>query len=155
MQWRQGLESRPKEGTETEGPISEYSFIPAIDQPPWITSDGMLVGTQAPGDVWGIKVWGTWGPVSLIQSDYVPPGYSALITTYGPNSPYNPIGFRQHFNSDYHGLRHLPGEGPFPLVSSFHQRSFGVGVRHRGACVAIQVATSSTYTAPTDAQIPV
>src|SRR6516165_7300509 len=97
MQWRKGLESRPKQGAETQGPISEYSFIPAIDQLPWITADGMLVGTQAPGDLWGIKIWGTWGPVSLIQSDYVPPGYSALITTYGPNSPYNPIGFRQHF----------------------------------------------------------
>jgi hypothetical protein len=154
MQWRQGLESRPKEGSETEGPISVYSFIPALDQPPWITPDGMLVGQQAPGDLWGVKIWGTWGPVSLIQSDFVPPGYAALITTYGPNSPYNPIGFRSHFNPDYQGLRHLPGMGPYPLTESFHQRSFGVGVRHRGACVAIQVATSTTYTPPTDTMIP-
>jgi hypothetical protein len=28
-QWRHGLGSRPAEGSETEGPISQYDFIPA------------------------------------------------------------------------------------------------------------------------------
>jgi hypothetical protein len=77
------------------------------------------------------------------------------VASYGPDSPYNAIGFRQHPNPAYQNLRSIPGAGQYPLVDSFHQRSFGVGVRQRGAAVCIQVTTGSTYTKPSDAQIPV
>ena len=155
MQWRHGIESRPKEGTETEGPISMYDFIPAVDQPAFITPMGELVGEQVPGELWGVKIWGSWGQTRLVLSDFVPPGYVAVVASYGPNSPYNAIGFRSHWNPAYQGLRHIPGQGPYPLTESFHQRSFGVGVRQRGAAVCIQVATGTTYTPPTNDQIPV
>jgi hypothetical protein len=155
MQWRHGLQSRPAEGAESEGPISQYDFIPATDQPAFITPAGELIGEQVPGEWGGVKVWGSWGPSLLVQSDFVPPGYVAVIASYGPNSPYNAIGFRQHHNPAYQGLRHLPGEGPYPIVSTFSQRSFGVGVRQRGAAVCIQVDTGGTYTPPSNDQIPV
>ena len=48
-----------------------------------------------------------------------------------------------------------PGAGPYPIVNAYHQRSFGVGVRQRGAAVAIQFTTGTTYAKPTDTQIPV
>jgi hypothetical protein len=155
MQWRHGIESRPAEGSETEGPISVYDFIPSVDQPPFLTPMGELVGEQVPGEWGGVKIWGSWGPSLLVQSDFVPPGYVAVVATYGPNSPYNVIGMRHHPNTAYQGLRHIPGEGPYPIVGSFHQRSFGVGVRQRGAAVCIQVDTGSTYTPPSDDQIPI
>ena len=65
------------------------------------------------------------------------------------------MGFREHPNTAYRGLRQIPGVGPYPLVKSYNQRSFGVGVRQRGAAVCIQVTTSSTYTKPSNDQIPV
>ena len=40
-------------------------------------------------------------------------------------------------------------------MNAYHQRSFGVGVRQRGAAVAIQFTTGTTYAKPTDTQIPV
>lgn len=153
--WRAGEESRPKEGAETSGPIASHDFIPANDAPPFITGAGELVGTQVPGQLWGVKVEGSYGPSLLVQSDFVPSGFLAVMASYGPNSPYNAIGFREHPNSAYRGLRHIPGAGAYPLVESFHTRAFGVGVRQRGAAVAIQVTTNASYTAPSADQIPV
>ena len=49
---------------------------------------------------------------------------------------------------------------PYPIVESFSTHAFGVGVRQRGAAVAIQVSTGTTYcqavhdTKPTAGAIP-
>ncbi|MDO2360993.1 hypothetical protein [Mycobacterium avium] len=150
MSWRAGEPSR------TSGPNAMYDFIPANDAPPFLSGQGgELVGTQVPGQLWGVKVEGSYGPSLLIQSDFIPSGYVAVVASYGPNSPYNCIGFRQHSNPTYQGLRHIPGAGAYPLVESFHTRAFGVGVRQRGAAVAVQVTTGNTYTPPSADQIPV
>jgi hypothetical protein len=61
MQWRNGLESRPPEGSESEGPISQYDFIPATGQPAFITPAGELIGEQVPGEWGGVKVWEAGG----------------------------------------------------------------------------------------------
>ena len=45
--------------------------------------------------------------------------------------------------------------GPYPIVNSYNQRSFGVGVRQRGAAVCIQVTTEPYYAKPSNDQIPV
>jgi hypothetical protein len=155
MAWRAGHESRPEEGSETSGPIAKYDFIPAQNQPAFITPAGELVGEQVPGDWSGVKVEGSYGPSILVQSDFVPSGYVAVVASYGPDSPYNAIGFRQHQNPVYQNLRVIPGAGTYPLVNAYHQRSFGVGVRQRGSAVVIQVTTDDDYAKPTDAQIPV
>lgn len=149
MAWRAGHESRPKEDAETSGPVASYDFIPAKTAPPFITPTGELVGEQVPGSFHGIPVLGSYGESWLIQSDYICSGYVLVVASYGPNSPNNVIGFREHPNAAYRDLRHIPGTGPYPIVNSYHQRSFGVGVRQRGAAVAIQVTTNNTYTAPT------
>jgi len=69
-------------------------------------------------------------------------------TTGGIDSDRNPVGLRKHPNVAYQGLRHIPGNGPYPLVDSFYARGFGVGVRHRGAAVVMLVTESASYTAP-------
>ena len=61
----------------------------------------------------------------------------------------NPVGFREHVNPAYQGLRHIPGNGPYPIQSSFFGRGFGTCARHRGAAVVCQVTTNGSYTAPT------
>jgi hypothetical protein len=95
-----------------------------------------------------LRVWGSYGYTLLCQSAYVPVGYVAMVATSGPNSPDNPVGFREHVNVAYQGLRHIPGNGPYPLVDSFFARGFGVGTRHRGAAVVMRLTTSTSYTAP-------
>jgi hypothetical protein len=59
------------------------------------------------------------------------------------------IGVRQHRNTLYQGLRIIPGYRPaYPLQDSFFQRSFGVGVRHRGSAAVMQIKASGTYDPP-------
>lgn len=140
--WRAGQPSRPS------GPDALYDFIPAADAPPFITPAGELVGQQVPGQIWNVKVQGSYGESLLVQSDFIPSGYVAVVASYGPGSLYNVIGFREHPNPAYRGLRQIPGAGLYPIVGAYHQRSFGVGVRQRGAAVAIQVTTNANYTAP-------
>jgi hypothetical protein len=149
MAWRAGEPSR------ASGPDARYDFIPATDQPPFITPQGELIGDQVPGQIWDVDVQGSYGPALLVQSDFVPSGYVAVVASSGPNSPSNCIGYRQHPNSAYQGLRMIPGAGQYPLVGAYHQRSFGVGVRQRGAAVCIQVTNDTDYSAPTADQIPV
>lgn len=79
----------------------------------------------------------------------MPAGYVIVAATGGLDSDMNPVGLREHVNTAYHGLRHIPGRGPFPISESFYARAFGVGVRHRGAAAVMQVTTDATYTSPT------
>lgn len=155
MEFRAGEESRPKEGSETSGPIARYTYLPSDESPAFITEHGQLVGQQVPGQWGGVKVEGSYNGWLLVQSDFVPSGFVAVVASYGPNSPYNTVGFRHHPNTAYQGLRHIPGEGPYPIIGSYHQRSFGTGIRQRGSAVVIQVTTDATYTPPSAAQIPV
>ncbi len=113
MSWRAGHESRPAEGSETSGPIARYDFIPAADAPAFITPTGELIGEQVPGQWSGVKIEGSYGPTLLVQSDFVPSGYVLVVASYGPNSPYNAIGFRQHPNTAYQNLRVIPGAGTY------------------------------------------
>jgi hypothetical protein len=97
----------------------------------------------------GLQVWGSYGGALVIQSMYVPRNYVAVVATGGPNGDTNPVGFREHVNTAYQGLRHIPGGGPYPLQDSFYVRGFDVGVRHRGAAIVAQVTASTSYTPPT------
>jgi hypothetical protein len=79
----------------------------------------------------------------------MPAGYVIVAASGGLDSDLNPVGVRHHVNPAYQGLRHIPGNGPYPLQESFFARGFGTGVGHRGAAVAMQVTTSNTYVPPT------
>ena len=93
--WRAGEESRPKEGAETTGPKAKFSFIPSIAAPPYLTPDN-LVGTPAPAQFGGLNVLGSYGPAYVVENNFVPSGYVAVIATNGPGSVFNPVGVRQH-----------------------------------------------------------
>ena len=116
--------------------------------PAWISNE-TVHGSVPDSQYNGLDVWGSYGGALVIKSYYVPSGYAAVIATDGPNGSANPVGFRQHVNTAYQGLRHIPGTGPYPIVESFFARGFGVGVRHRSAAVVCQIKASGSYTAPT------
>jgi hypothetical protein len=108
-----------------------------------------IVGKVAPESYQGLKVQGSYGELWLIQTDYVPEAYFAVVATYSANSSNNVIGVRQHRNTLYQGLRIIPGSVPaYPLQDSYFARAFGVGVRHRGAAAVTQFNASGAYENP-------
>jgi hypothetical protein len=139
--WRAGVEY-------AAGKVPKWDFVPSAAQPAYFTTEH-LVGAIPPADFNGLQVQGSYGDAWLVESHYVPAGYVIVAATGGLDSDMNPVGFRQHVNPAYQGLRHIPGRGPYPLQDSFYARGFGVGVRHRGAAVVMQVTESATYSPPT------
>ncbi|AFA73690.1 hypothetical protein GPOL_c26690 [Gordonia polyisoprenivorans VH2] len=138
-----------RRGVETNGVESKYDFIPSASAPAYLTEDN-VVGQVAPGEFGGLEVSGSFGPAWIVPSYYLPAGYVAVVATGGPNSARNPVAFRQHQNVSYQGLRIIPGRDQrYPLQDSFFQRSFGTGVRYRGAACVVQIKESGPYTAPT------
>lgn len=132
----------------TTGVYPKNDFIPSALMPAWI-SDETIHGTVPAAEFNGLEVWGSYAGALVIKSYFAPAGYVAVVATGGPNSDANPVGFREYPNEAYQGLRHIPGSGPYPIVSSFFARGFGVGVRHRGAAAVAQIKASGSYAAPT------
>jgi hypothetical protein len=139
---RAGIEYR------SGAPLPKWDFIPSALIPAWISNEE--IHDSIPNAEYnGLQVWGSYGGTLAIQSNYMPQGYAAVVATGGPNNDANPVGFPEHVNQAYQGLRHIPGHGPYPLVDSFYARGFGVGTRHRGAAAVCQITTNGSYTAPT------
>jgi len=134
-------------GAESGGVESKYDFIPSASAPAYLAAEN-VVGQVAPGEFAGLEVLGSYGPAWIVPSYYLPVGYIAVVATGGPNSNLNPVAFRQHPNAAYQGLRLIAGTGPYPLQDSFFQRSFGTGVRYRGAACVVQVKETGPYSAP-------
>jgi hypothetical protein len=139
--WRAGVEY-------ATGKKPKWDFIPSQAAPAYFTTEH-LVGAIPPADFNGLRVLGSYGDAWLIESHYIPGGYVIVAATGGLDSDMNPVGMRHHVNPAYQGLRHIPGAGPYPLQDSFYARGFGVGVRHRGAAVVMQVTENTIYTPPT------
>ncbi|WP_431815715.1 hypothetical protein [Gordonia jacobaea] len=136
-------------GIETNGIESKYDFVPSSSAPAYLSAEN-VVGQVAPGEYGGLEVLGSFGPAWIVPSYYLPAGYVAVVATGGPNSNRNPVAFRQHVNPAYQGLRIIPGRDQrYPLQDSFFQRSFGTGVRYRGAACVVQIKASGSYTTPT------
>lgn len=136
-------------GVETNGVESKFDFIPSASAPAYLTEEN-VVGQVAPGEFGGLEVLGSFGPAWIIPSYFLPVGYVAVVATGGPNAAINPVAFRQHSNPSYQGLRIIPGRDQrYPLQDSFFQRSFGTGVRYRGAAAVVQIKASGSYEAPT------
>jgi hypothetical protein len=131
---------------------ASYDFIPAQGTPAQFMPTDMLLlnGAQAPASISGLTVLGSYGFWTIVVDDMFPAGYMLGIGTGGPESLNNPVGFREHPNPAFRGLRLVKGPDPnYPLVDSFYQRSFGTGIRQRGGSVVMQVKASGTYDIPT------
>jgi len=92
---------------------------------------------------------GTYGPWHVVQLENIPTGYVAALVSGGPDNIGNPIGWREHQNPAFRGLKLIPGDrAGYPLIESYYQRGIGTGIRHRGAGFIIQVSGSGSYTVP-------
>lgn len=101
-------ESRAKYGAELSGPIAKCDFISSLGAPAYL-QPGSDVGTVAPAAFNSPDVLGSYGELLVIQSEFIPAGYSTVVATGGPSSNLNPVEFRQHTNTAYHGLRLFSG----------------------------------------------
>jgi len=112
----------------------------------WVPNNGQYVGGPqgvVPGEI------GTYGPFHVVQEGLVPAGYLVAIATGGVDNITNPIGFREHTNPDYRGLKIIPGQRTqYPLIDSFYRRGFGTGIRQRGSIALMQVKASGNYAIP-------
>lgn len=128
--------------------VAKFDYIPSQGAPAFYAPQN-LVGAVAPATFNNLKVEGSYGDIWIVKSDFIPEDYVAVAATYGPNNPFNVIGVRSHPNPAYQGLRQIAGLVPdYPLQDSFFQRSFGVGVRHRGGAAVVQIKESGTYDVP-------
>ncbi|WP_006247218.1 hypothetical protein [Mycolicibacterium tusciae] len=141
--WRAGEPSR------SSGPDAKFDFLPSSSAPPFIRQ-GTLIGSAAPNDYEGLPILGSYGHGWLHECPIMPAKYVLLVATSGANANNNVCGFREHPASEWQGLKQLPGNwSTYPLVESFWTRSFGVGVRNRGAAVALHCVADDEYVAPT------
>ena len=134
------------------GNYGRYDFIPASPQPGQILPQTTQVfgASQVPGKIGGLTVIGNYGPLLVVVDDYMPTDYLASFATGGTDNLNNPIGLRQHADSNLRGLRLVKGRNPdYPLIDSYWVSGFGTGVRQRGGAIIMQLTTSGTYTVPT------
>lgn len=129
---------------------ARYDFIPAAGQPGLILpQDNSLVGGQVASTFRGLNVAGSYGPLLIIEEDYVPPAYVVSLVSGGPSNIANPIGLREHANAGLRGLRLVKGRDvDYPLIDSYYVRGFGTGVRQRGAGLVMQITANAAYAAP-------
>lgn len=131
---------------------ARYDFIPSKDYGGGVYipfNSGIVArpdGSPVDGEI------GTYGPWHIIEEPYIPAGYVAGLASGGEQNLNNPIGFREHSNPAYRGLKIIPGpNGSYPLQEAHYRRGFGTGVRQRGGGFVVQIvnSTSTTYTVPT------
>jgi hypothetical protein len=127
--------------------IAKHDYIPSAGAPAYLTPE-TIIGQVAPESYNGLQVQGSYGPVWVVQSDFIPEGHFAVVATYGPNSQDNAIGFREHVQPQYQGFRTIPGSTDYPLQDAFFTRAFGVGVRRRGQACVTQIKATGDYDVP-------
>lgn len=139
-------------GQAVAGNYGRYDFIPAVGQPGQIIpSTTQVIGAnQVANTLAGLDVIGNYGPLLIVIDDYMPTDYLLSFATGGSDALNNPIGLREHKNSNLRGLRLVKGRNAdYPLIDSFWATGFGTGVRQRGGGIVLQLSSAGSYTAPT------
>lgn len=130
---------------------ARYDFIPAVGQPGQIMAlNQQIVGANQPANsLDGLTVIGSYGPLLIVQDDWMPTTHVIAFATGGPQSLNNPVGLRQHANSNLQGLRLIKGRTPdYPLIDSFWATGFGTGIRQRGGGIVLEITADASYEAP-------
>lgn len=134
------------------GNYGRYDFIPAQGQPGQIipATTQVIGATQPANTLAGLTVIGSYGPLLVVQDDWLPTDYVFSFATGGNDNLGNPIGLRQHAQAGLRGLRLVKGRNAdYPLIDSFWAAGFGTGVRQRGGGIVLQLTANASYTIPT------
>lgn len=134
------------------GAIAEYDFIPSRNQPAqFLDVPTGLLGALPP-DTWnGMRVYGSYGDILLIEEPFMPTDYFVMLGTGGAGNLQNLVGLREHKNPIYRGLRIMAGNDQgYPLVESYYARAFGTGIRQRAGAVVMQIKATGSYEIPFD-----
>ena len=137
--------------TNANNAVALYDFIPGPSAPAQLlTTPAGLLGTQPPSEFQGLPVAGSYGGAIIIEEDYIPAGYMFAFVTGGASAINNPIGLREHQNTELRGLKLMAGDrsADYPLINSNYIHGFGTGVRHRGNGIAMKIAAAGAYTPP-------
>lgn len=131
------------------GQTALYDFIPSAAQPPqFLDSPLGLLGTLPPSEWQGLRVVGSYGDALLIENSFIPSTHFFTFGTGGASNLQNLVGFREHKNPVYRGLRVIPGNDQrYPLAESYYSRAFGTGIRQRGGAV-VTYLHAAPYAAP-------
>lgn len=132
------------------GVTANYDFIPSNNNPAMFLDSPLgLLGNLPPDMYKGLRVAGTYGDALVIEEPFVPAKYMLTIGSGGVGNLANLVGFREHKNPVYRGLRLLPGnDRAYPLVESYYSRGFGTGIRQRAGAVVTQIKAPGAYDIP-------
>jgi hypothetical protein len=149
--WRYN-EGNGDDGAGNPTATANYDFIPAPNQPAMIVPNEQgLLGSQPPTTWNGLPVIGSYAGVLIVEEAYIPEDYVLMLATGGAGDLQNPVGFREHANPQYRGLRLIPGnQQRYPLIDSFYARGFGTGIRQRAGSAIMQITENASYTTPTE-----
>jgi hypothetical protein len=134
------------------GVEANFDFIPAVaNNPAQILDTPLGLLGSLPPNFWnGLRVSGSYDDALIIELPFIPNGYFLTIGTGGAGNLQNLVGFREHKNPVYRGLRILPGNDQrYPLIESYYTRAFGTGIRQRGGAVVTQIKSAGSYDIPT------
>ena len=136
--------------TFSVGGGDKYDFIPGPAYGGGVfRTVGDLVAAPSMDQFAGLNTIGTYGPLVIVEENYIPAGYMFSFVTGGEGSISNPVGLRNHQRAEMKGLRLVQGPvAKYPLQESYYLHGFGTGVRHRGAGVVMQVKASGSYDIP-------
>jgi hypothetical protein len=132
------------------GNYGRYDFIPAVGQPGQIVpaTTQVIGATQVANTLAGLVVIGSYGPLLVVQDDWLPTTHIFAFATGGSDNLLNPVGLREHANTNLRGLRLVKGKTPdYPLIDSFWAAGFGTGVRQRGGGI-VMALTNAAYAPP-------
>lgn len=133
------------------GNYGRYDFIPAQGQPGQIipATTQVIGASQVAPTLNGLTVIGTYGPLTIVQDDWLPATHIMTFATGGPENLLNPVGLREHAQPGLRGLRLVKGRNAdYPLIDSFWATGFGTGIRQRGGGIMLELSANASYTVP-------